>query len=93
MGLARTSGVKSSIIEGSNTFIAILIACLVFKQEKLNLKKVLGCVIGFAGVVLVNITKDGIDMNMTFMGEGAILMSAVAYAISSGLIKIYSKDG
>lgn len=92
MGLARTSGVKSSIIEGSNTFIAILIACLVFKQEKLNLKKVLGCVIGFAGVVLVNITKDGIDMNMTFMGEGAILMSAVAYAISSGLIKIYSKD-
>lgn len=92
VGLARTSGVKSSIIEGSNTFIAILIACLVFKQEKLNLKKVLGCVIGFAGVVLVNITKDGIDMNMTFMGEGAILMSAVAYAISSGLIKIYSKD-
>lgn len=92
MGLARTSGVKSSIIEGSNTFIAILIACLVFKQEKLNLKKILGCVIGFAGVVLVNITKDGIDMNMTFMGEGAILMSAVAYAISSGLIKIYSKD-
>lgn len=92
MGLARTSGVKSSIIEGSNTFIAILIACLVFKQEKLNLKKILGCVIGFAGVVLVNITKDGIDMNMTFMGEGAILMSAVAYAISSGLIKIYSKN-
>lgn len=92
MGLARTSGVKSSIIEGSNTFIAILIACLAFKQEKLNLKKILGCVIGFAGVVLVNITKDGIDMNMTFMGEGAILMSAVAYAISSGLIKIYSKD-
>lgn len=92
MGLARTSGVKSSIIEGSNTFIAILIACLVFKQEKLNLKKILGCVIGFAGVVLVNITKDGIDMNMTFMGEGAILMSAVAYAISSGLINIYSKD-
>lgn len=92
VGLARTSGVKSSIIEGSNTFIAILIACLVFKQEKLNLKKILGCVIGFAGVVLVNITKDGIDMNMTFMGEGAILMSAVAYAISSGLIKIYSKD-
>lgn len=92
MGLARTSGVKSSIIEGSNTFIAILIACLVFRQEKLNLKKILGCIIGFAGVVLVNITKDGIDMNMTFMGEGAILMSAVAYAISSGLIKIYSKD-
>ncbi len=92
MGLARTSGVKSSIINGSNTFIAILVACLIFKQEKLNAKKIAGCLIGFAGVVLVNITKDGIDMNMTLMGEGAILMSAIAYAVSSALIKIYSKD-
>lgn len=92
MGLARTSGVKSSIINGSNTFIAILVACLIFKQEKLNAKKIAGCVIGFAGIVLVNITKDGIDMNMTLMGEGAILMSAIAYAVSSALVKIYSKD-
>lgn len=90
-GLARTSGVKSSIIEGSNTFIAILIASLVFKHEKLTLRKIIGCILGFAGVVLVNFTSNGLDLNLKFTGEGFILLSAVAYAVSSSLIKNYSK--
>lgn len=89
VGLANTSGVKGTIISGSNAFFAILIASLVFKQEKLTLKKVLACIIGFAGIVVVNL--DGLDFNMNFMGDGFVLFSNISYAISSTLMKRYSK--
>lgn len=90
-GLAHASGVKCSIINGSNTFFAILVTTLVFKQEKLTSRKILGCVLGFSGVVLVNITGGSFDLNVSFMGEGFILLCAIAYAVSSSLIKIYSE--
>ncbi len=90
IGLARTSGVKSSIIEGANTFVAILIACFLFRQEKLTVKKSVGCLLGFVGVVLVNLTGKGMDMHMTLTGEGFILISTIAYGVSSALIKQFS---
>lgn len=92
IGLANTSGVKGAIINGSNVFIAIIIACVFVRQEKLEWKKIIGCILGFAGVVIINLTKDGLDMNMKLTGEGFILLSALAYALSSIIIKRYSKD-
>lgn len=91
MGLAYTTGVKSAIINGSQTFIAILMACLVFKYEKLTLQKFLGCLIGFAGVIVINYDPSGLTGGFTFRGEGAILIAAIAYALSSALVKSYSK--
>lgn len=92
IGLAHASGVKCSIINGSNTFLAILVACLIFKHEKLTTRKVVGCLVGFAGVILVSLKGQGLDGGASFLGEGSILLCAVAYAFSSSLIKIYSKD-
>lgn len=92
VGLANTTGVKASIIEGVNVFIAILVASLIFKQEKLTGQKILGSVIGFAGVVLVNLTGSGIDFGMKLTGEGFIFFSTIAYAFSSVFLKRYSKD-
>lgn len=91
IGLAHTTGVKASIIEASNVFIAILLSSLVFKFEKLHVNKIIGCLLGFLGVVLINLTKQGFDSSMTFMGEGAILLSTLSYALSSVLIKKYSQ--
>lgn len=92
MGLAYTTGVKSAIINGSQTFIAIFMACLIFKYEKLTLQKFLGCLIGFAGVVVINYDPSGLTGGFTFRGEGAILVAAIAYALSSGLVKKYSRE-
>lgn len=91
MGLAYTTGVKSAIINGSQTFIAILLACLVFRYEKLTLQKFLGCLIGFAGVVVINFDPTGLTGGFTLRGEGAILIAAIAYALSSALVKKYSQ--
>ena len=91
MGLAYTTGVKSAIINGAQTFIAILMACLIFKYEKLTLQKFFGCLIGFAGVVVINYDPSGLTGGFTFRGEGAILIAAIAYALSSALVKQYSQ--
>ena len=92
VGLAHTTGVKASIIEASNVFVAILIASLIFRQEKLDKHKIIGCIAGFAGVVLININQSGLDMSLSLTGEGFILLSTIAYAVSSVLIKIYSRE-
>jgi drug/metabolite transporter (DMT)-like permease len=92
IGHAHTSGVKAAIINGSNVFLAILIAVFVFKYEKMTWVKLVGCIAGFAGIVIINLTGSGIDMNMSLAGEGAIFISAAAYALSSGMIKKYSQN-
>lgn len=91
VGLANTTGVKASIIEGMNVFVAVLVASLLFHQEKLTVKKTAGCLIGFIGVVLVNLS-GGLDMGFSLTGEGFILLSTVAYAFSSVFLKRYSRE-
>lgn len=92
IGLAHNSGVKASIINGSNTFFVILLAGLVFHQEKLSFKKFAGCVVGFAGVIIVSMNGKSIDMNLSLMGDGSLFLCAISYAVSSCLMKNYSKN-
>ena len=89
IGLANTSGAKGTILSGSSSFFAILISTLIFRQEKLTVKKVVACVIGFLGIVAVNL--NGLDFSMNFMGDAFVIFSAVSLGFSSVLIKIFSK--
>ena len=91
IGVAHTSGVKGGIITGLGNFIAILMACLIVRNERMTGRKMAGCVLGFAGVVVINLMGKSLDMGFTFTGEGFILISQVAYGISTILINIYSK--
>lgn len=92
LGLAHTTGVKGSIITASNTFLSILVASLIFRQEKLTGKKILACAVGFAGVVLVNVNGGGLGAGMRLNGEGFLFISVTAYAFAASLIKIYSRE-
>lgn len=91
IGVAHTAGVKGSIINASNVFFAILVSSLIFKQEVLSARKLLGCAVGFAGVVLINLNGGSMDMSMSLYGEGFVMLSAVSYAISSSMIKNFSQ--
>lgn len=90
VGLANTSGAKGTVISGSSSFFAILISALIVKQEKLTPKKIIACIVGFAGIVVINF--DGLSPNMNLMGDGFVLFSAISLAISSVMIKIFSRD-
>ncbi len=90
IGLAHTDGTKASIITGMNVFVAIIVSGVVFRMEKIAAKKIIGCIIGFLGVCLVNLSGGMTDMNISFIGEGFIFLSTVSYAFSSVTIKKYS---
>ncbi len=92
MSLANTSGVRGSIINASGNFLAPLIAMFILRLEAPAAKKLIGCAVGFAGIILFfggisSLTEGGI----TFAGEGAMLCAALFYAISGCCIKIFSK--
>lgn len=87
VGLAHTTGVKASIIEGVNVFVAIFVSACIFHLEKVTLRKILGSIVGFAGVVLVNLTGQEGEWSLSFLGDGFIFISTVAYACSSVILK------
>jgi drug/metabolite transporter (DMT)-like permease len=92
LGLAHTTGVKASVVNSVSVFVALFVSSLVFKLEKLNALKIVGSVIGFVGVVLINISGITNGDGISFFGEGFIFLSAVSYAFSSVFMKIYSKN-
>lgn len=91
IGLAHTSGVKSSILVALNVFLSLLLSAVVFKMEKLTAPKLIGVLIGFAGVVLIHFEAGGFG-GFALNGEGAIILSAFAYSVSGVLIKRFSAN-
>jgi len=91
IGFAHTTGVKGSIICGSNSFISILIASFIFRQEKFTSRKALGCVLGFGGVILINLTGSGLGGGFAWNGEAFLVCSTTAYALSSVLMRVYGQ--
>ena len=94
MALAHTSGVRGSIINASGNFIAILFAVYIFHFEKMTLKKLIGCLVGFAGILLIMGGGKALMSGgaVTLAGEGAMLAADLFYAASGCLIKIFSRD-
>jgi len=91
IGLAHTSGVKSSVLVSVNVFLSLIISSVIFRFERLTVQKLIGTVIGFAGVIIINLGPDGLGgSGFALNGEGAIIISSLAYAVSSVLIKKYS---
>lgn len=90
IGLANTTGVKSAVLNGLGVFFTIIAACFIFRTEKFNLIKLCGCLLGFAGVVLINLGGN-FSFDFTFKGEGLIILSGISAAFGAGLIKIFSK--
>ena len=91
LGLSLTSGVKGTVSSGTNAFFSLLVAALIFKQEKLTAKKIIACVMGFLGIVIINLNGLQFTSDMTdLMGVGFVVLSSIAYAVSSVLIKRYS---
>lgn len=88
IGLAHTTGVNASVINGAGNLFTIVIACLI-KQDKITVRKAVGCILGFGGVLTATLFQ-GVSGEFSFLGEGFILISAVSYGFSGALIKKFS---
>ncbi len=87
VGLSLTTGVKGTVLSGSSAFFIVLLAALVFKTEKLSAKKIIACVLGFLGIIIVNL--NGLDFTMN-LGDMFVVVSTLSYAFSSMFMKKFS---
>lgn len=81
IGLSNSPGARAAILNSLGVFILVLLACLFFKSDRLTVRKILGCAIGFAGVLALNIggAESG---SFSFMGDGMIIMNALCSAFA-----------
>ena len=93
IGVANASGTKTSILSGSSSIINVLMACLVFRQEKLTGNKLIGSIIGIIGIIMVNLqgNTEAMSLDMSLTGEGFVLLAGVSGAVSSSLIHKFSQ--
>lgn len=89
MSLAHISGVKSSIIGAAGTFITLIISIFIFKMEKATMRKIIACLCGFAGVVLMNL--GGSLGGFSIFGDGAMLLANISAAFAAVYIKKFSE--
>lgn len=90
LSLVYLTGVKGSILNSIGNFFAVIIAHFAFKDDKINGRKALGCLLGFSGVVLCCF-EQGLDFSFKFRGDGFILIAAFCFALGSVMTKYITK--
>lgn len=92
IGLTRTSGTVAAVIHGCNGFTTILVAVVLFRSEKMTLRKAAGCFLGICAVLLMNLSGLRQGVHMTVSGEGLLVLAQMGYVIGVNLTKVYGKD-
>lgn len=82
IGMSHSEGSRAAILNSLSTFLVVLLACACFKSDRLTSRKMLGCAIGFGGVLALNLggAESG---RFTWLGDGMIILNAVCGACSN----------
>lgn len=87
IALSNTSGVNGSILSSTSGFIAVLFAAMYYANDRLTVGKIVGCLMGLAGVVLLNLGEGEISATFSLFGEGFMLISAALSALGALMSK------
>ena len=85
VGIVRVSGTNSSLYTSAAAFTSVLLSAAVFRSDKLTLKKILGCVIGLAGIIAMIAGKPA--GGVTLLGDGLVILSNVSGGIGNVISK------
>ena len=88
VGLSLSTGMQGAVISGTTSFFQMLFAHFLYADDKLNVRKAAGLVVGFAGVVAVNLTQGAMELRFG-VGEACLLLAMAA----AGLGNLFARDG
>ncbi|MBO6188743.1 MAG: DMT family transporter [Prevotella sp.] len=82
IGMSHSEGSRAAILNSLSTFLVVLLACACFKSDRLTPRKMLGCAVGFSGVLALNLggAESG---RFTWLGDGMIILNAVCGACAN----------
>ena len=85
-GLANTTAMKGAVLGTLENFLVVIGAHFIYKNDKMNLQKIVGLFTGLLGVIIVN-WGSGFSMEFKFVGEGFMIISAICSAVATFLAK------
>ena len=92
IGLSYIPSSRSTILDSMNVFFLIILSGLFLEDDTFNGKKILGCLLGFCGILTISITPGGgLFSGITFLGDGMILLNACCAAGGGMLTRFISK--
>ncbi len=82
VGMSHSEGSRAAILNSLSTFLVVLLACACFKSDKLTSRKILGCTVGFCGILALNLggAESG---QFTWLGDGMIILNAICGACAN----------
>ncbi len=90
IGLSHAAGARSAILNSLSVFAVVILACVFFRSDRFTVSKVVGCVLGFAGILMLN-AGGGESGSFTLMGDGMIILNALCGAAASLLTRGLSR--
>ena len=84
IGLSTTDSSKTALIKQLGALIYVCFAFLFFKNEKFNILKIIGAIIGFCGIIAINYNPSGISFSV---GDILIIGASVCLVISNIISK------
>lgn len=92
VGLGYLPSSRSTILDSMNGFFAIILSCIIFEDDMFSKFKALGCILGFGGILLINIEPgQNFFQGISFRGDGMILLNALCGAFGGIITRIISK--
>ena len=92
VGLGYLPSSRSTILDSMNGFFAIILSCIIFEDDKFSKTKALGCILGFSGILLINIQPgQNFLQGISFRGDGMIILNALCGAFGGIITRIISK--
>ncbi|MEE1215698.1 MAG: DMT family transporter, partial [Bacteroidaceae bacterium] len=89
-GLSHSEGARAAILNSMSVFLLVILACIFFESDRFTLGKALGCVLGFAGIMALNLGSEA-SGKFTFLGDGMIILNALCSAVAGLLTRGLSK--
>lgn len=92
IGLGYNPSARSTILDSMGGFFLIILSTIIFSDDKMSVPKMFGCVLGIVGIVAINIQPGvGFFENITFRGDGMILLNASCAAFGGIITRVASK--
>ena len=79
IGLSHSQGSRAAILNSLSVFVLVILACMFFKSDRLTVRKVAGCAVGFAGILALNMSGEE-SGSFSLMGDGMIILNALCGA-------------
>ena len=92
IGLGYNASARSTILDSMGGFFLIILSVIIFSDDKISVSKIIGCILGIAGIVAINI-QPGADFftDITLRGDGMILLNACCAGFGGIITRIVSK--